>query len=486
MRSLQPPRPSGTPPLKRRGIFSLLLSTFLLFCFSVNLFAQSGYQIRVKTNNLVADSLFIDKYQFKDKKFSNFISVKFENDVTFKDKIALEPGIYIIAADSTLLTEFLISDAKNQKITFTFLEDDVKIEGSKENSANRAYIKQMVEFRLQERALDAEFQQLQHKGMPNSMMQAYVDTLFMKHNAIYVEKRAYQERVIAENKGLLLASVIQASIEMQPPPKEFLRDETKYLTYMAEHLFDVFPWNDERLMNTPVLHKQFTMFAKYIFRLDAKITIPIVLKALNESKKNRPLYVALFDFLERDFGSAKSPYRDVLLYIEMLKDILEMPDLDEARKLFYEHELKLLTKNQEGEQAIDFNILMSNGDTTTLYAVEAEILLLYFQNPDCSTCKEFREKMKNMKVLYDAITSGKLKVLTIYFEENEELWRNYLNTKAFTNWMHGWNYDFAVPEKRLYDVRHIPTIIILDKNKKVIKKDIFPTELEDWLKKITP
>ena len=460
-----------------KSLFTLLFSAVIFFSL-----AQTGYQIRIKTENIQADSLFIKSYNIKNKKFTNFISLQFENDVTIKDKTHLDAGIYIIEVDSTVLSEFLISDTKNQKFTISFLKNDIKVEGSKENSANRAYMKQMMEFNQKLRILNDEFQQMQQKELPNSMMQAYVDTFLVKLDSINSEKKTYQEKVINENKGLLLASIIQCSIEMQSPPQDYYRDRVKLFTYLAEHQFDFFTWDDERLLNTPVLYHSFSTFAQQILPLNSKITIPIVLKAMEASKKNRKLFYAFFDYLEHEFGNIKSPYRDELLYIALLQDILLMPDLEETRQLRYEYELNLITKNQSGEQALDFNILLANGDTTTLYTIDAEVLILYFQNPDCPTCGEFREKMKNMEVLYHAITSGKLKVLTIYFEQNEELWRNYLAKGAFKNWMHGWNYDLQISEDHLYDVRIIPTIMILDKDKKVIEKDIFPNELEEWLK----
>ena len=460
-------------------IFTLLLCTLF---FVSN--AQPGYQIRIKTENIQADSLFVKSFDVKSKKFSNFISLKFEKDITIKDKTPLDAGIYIIEADSAVLSEFLISDEKNQKFTISILEDDIKVEGSKENIANRAYMKKMVEFSHQIRALNAEFQQIQQKEMPNSMMQAYIDTFVVKFDLINAEKKTYQEKVILENKGLLLATITQCSMDVPPPPQDYYRDRVKLFTYLAEHHFDFFTWEDERLLNTPVFYNKLKTFAQQILPLEAKITTPVVIKALHESKKNKNLYYAFFDFLEHEFGNIKSPYRDELLYIAMLEDILGDSDLEETRKQRYEYELNLITKNQPGEQATDFNILLSNGDTTTLYAIDAELLILYFQNPDCPTCGEFREKMKNMEVLYYAINSGKVKVMTVYFEKDEELWRKYLKNNAFKTWMHGWNYDLQISEKHLYDIRFIPTIMVLDKNKKVVEKDLFPNELEAWLKGI--
>jgi thiol-disulfide isomerase/thioredoxin len=458
-------------------IFSLF---FCALMFISN--AQPGYQIRIKTENIQSDSLFIKSYNVKDKKFTNFLVLKFANDITIKDKTPLDAGIYIIETDSAILSEFLISDAKNQKFTISISEDDVNVEGSKENSANRTYMKQMMEFNQRLRALNLEFQQMQQE-LPNSMMQVYVDSFMVKLALINNEKKIYQEKMILENKGTLLATIIQCSIEVPMPPQEYYRDQIKLLTYLSEHHFDSFTWDDERLLNTPVLYQHFKDFAQQIFPLDSKTTIPIVLKTLNESKKNRKLYYAFFDFIEHEFGSVKSLYRDELLYIAMLKDILSTTDLEETRQPRYEYELGLINKNHPGDQAIDFKILLSDGDTTSLYAIEAEILILYFQNPDCPTCKEFREKMKNMEVLYHAVNSGKVKVLTLYFEDKEDLWRNYLEKSAFKNWMHGWNYDLQISEKHLYDVRIIPTIMVLDKNKKIVEKDIFPNDLEEWIRK---
>jgi hypothetical protein len=445
--------------------------------------AQPGYQIRIKTEKLTADSLFIKSFDVKTKKFSDIHALKFENDITIQDKTSLNAGIYVIETDSLTLYEFLISDAKNQKFTISILEDDIKVEGSKENSANRAYMKQMLEFDRQLRALDAQFQQMQQQGIDKENMQLLVDTLVQKVNTIYADKKTYQEKIVAENKGLLLASIIQSSFEIPSPPQDYYRDMVKLYSYMAEHHFDNFPWEDERLLSTPVIHNKFKTFAKQIFSLEAEFSIPVVLKVFNECKTKRNMLYALFDFLEHEFGNIKSPYRDEELYIAMLKDILKLNDLEEARKMRYEYELKRIDKNHSGDVAPNFNILISNGDTTNLYAIEAELFMLYFQNPDCPQCGELREKMKKMDLVNEAIASGKLKVVTIYFEKNEDLWRNYLNTRAYGNWIHGWNYDLQIEEKQLYDLRTIPMIMFLNKDKKIIKKDLLPNEIEGWLKR---
>jgi hypothetical protein len=455
---------------------------FLSILISVS-YAQTGSQIRIKSEKLTADSLFIKSFDVKSKKFINLYAAKFVNDITIIQDNPFEAGIYIIGVDSLTLCELLISDAKKQKITISILEDDIKIEGSKETSANRANMKQMLEFDRQMRILDIEFQQLQQQGLPREQMQPFVDTIVEKLNQILADKKTYQEKTIAEHKGLLLASIIRTSFEMTPPPQDYYNDRVKFYSYMAEHHFDNFPWEDERLLNTPLIYNKFKTFAKQIFPLEPEFSIPVVIKLLNECKRYRNTYYAFFDFLEHEFGSVKALYRDEELYIAMLKETLNLSDLEEARKMRYEYELGRIDKNHSGDAAPDFNILLSNGDTTNLYAIEAELLMVYFQNPDCPQCGELRERMKKMDIVNEAIASGKLKVVTIYFEKNDHLWRNYLKTRAYEHWMHGWNYDLQIEDEHIYDVRIIPMIMFLNKDKKIIKKDLLSNEIESWLRR---
>ena len=128
--------------------------------------------------------------------------------------------------------------------------------------------------------------------------------------------------------------------------------------------------------------------------------------------------------------------------------------------------------------------MLGNGDTTDLYHIEEEYLILYFQNPECPTCIEVREKLKNVESLNMAIKNKKITFLTIYFEQNEALWRSYLSSNANPLYIHGWDYLNDVETNELYDTRVIPYIYLLDRNKKVIRKDIYWNEIDDYIKKL--
>ena len=49
--------------------------------------------------------------------------------------------------------------------------------------------------------------------------------------------------------------------------------------------------------------------------------------------------------------------------------------------------------------------------------------------------------------------------------------------------MHGWEFENRIEKEQLYDIRIIPFMFLLDKDKKVIKKDIYYNEISDYLKR---
>jgi len=129
---------------------------------------------------------------------------------------------------------------------------------------------------------------------------------------------------------------------------------------------------------------------------------------------------------------------------------------------------------------------MSTGDTTSLYDIQADYLILYFQNPDCPSCIELRNKMESMDHLKEALKSQKVKIITIYFEADDRIWRNYLKTSANPAYLHAWNYNQKIVQDNMFDTRTIPMLILVDKEKKVIKKDLMSNEIEQYIKMINP
>lgn len=461
------------------------ISFFLLFIsFVIGTNAQ-GYKISV-VSDLMTDTLKIQSYNKETTKYETLRSMKYEKEILFQGQQPLQPGIYLIQKDTTILVEFFISDLQNQEFKITLKDNQATFKGSPENAANRTYIKKMQEFDSQIQKLDEEFTELKKGNLPNYMLQPFVDTIALKAEKIQKQRIDYQYNTVQQYRGTLFASVVKSTMEIPTPPKEYYNNKATYFSYIAQRHFENFVWADDRLLNTPIPNNKFKFFAQVILQLEPEVVTPIVIEHLNKSKISLPFYYAFFDYLEVFFGSLTSPYRDEFLYIEMLKNALTFPQLEESRRVRYDYELGIINKNLKGTILPNFSMLMSNGDTTSLYDIQADYLILYFQNPDCPSCIELRNKVESMDHLKRALNSQKVKIVTIYFEEDERIWRNYLKSSANPAYLHGWNYNLKIVNEKMFDTRTIPMLILVDKEKRVIKKDLMSNEIEQYMKMINP
>ena len=468
--------------MKIQNVINKVFALLLILFVTANLCAQ-GYEIKVTLTTKHYDSLRLQAFDGK-KDFVDLQVLPYAKTVVFKGKKSLDPGIYLLEGDTVGITEILISDSKSQQFSITEKDSVIKFINSPENEANQQYMKEMRVFDQRMYQLDVEFREMQSNNLPQYMMQPFVDSLMARAVRISEEKTAFQQSKAEQYKQYLLGSIIKSTRELPTPPREIYGNQLQMQMYVANHLYDNYAWEDERMIGTPIAVNKHKQFANILYYLDAEAGEPYLRAALKAAKANDKVYFSFFDQLEEILGATKSLYRVEGLYIVMLKDALAYDKTDKVRKTRYEAELKHLDKNLDGSILPNFNLLMSNGDTTTLYDIKSPYLLLYFQHPECPTCRQVRTKMKDYPMLNKAIEDGKIVVLTVYFEKDKKVFDNFLQTEANPKWLNSWNYDNQIEKEELFYLVTIPYMFLVDKDKRVIKKDILYNEIEDYIKSL--
>lgn len=410
-----------------------------------------------------------------------YLSAPYAPSVTLQGKESLKPGMYQILGDSTFLGVILIPSEKNQKFSLRIDGEYVKFDKSKENIAYYDYLKGITQFNGRLDSLDREFKKAQ-QSMPQYMMKVFVDSLSAAARRINGEMRDYQRRTAAANKGTLMGSVVATSTYLDDPPQEVLGNRQLFQKYYIEHFFDNFAWEDPRIFNTVVVEQKLKEICNMIYQLDNPEYDTFIVAALSKAKVNQTSFEYLFDAFEHVLGSNISPYKVEHTYIAMLKDALTYPKLDENRARRYKRELGFIDKNNAGDTIPNFNMVLANGDTLAMYDIQSEYTLLYLQHPTCPTCHQVRNRMKDFDKLNRAIESGKLKVVMVYFEDDPQVWSNYIRSaEANPKYLQGWNFDQTIDDQDLFDTRTIPYMFLLDKDKKVIKKDLLVNEIEPYM-----
>ena len=167
-----------------------------------------------------------------------------------------------------------------------------------------------------------------------------------------------------------------------------------------------------------------------------------------------------------------SPFYNEVLYGMYLEALLgKLPQTDAMRSA-YRFKLELIRHNNVGVKATDFVYYLSDGTRCTLSAtpVKNNRLLLVFYDPECESCYEVLQQMAADTALAEAVRTGKLSVLAVYTEGNDEAWRKALSDMP-EGWMVGTDRE-AVKTEALYDLKAMPSLYLLDGSKTVLLKDV--------------
>ena len=96
--------------------------------------------------------------------------------------------------------------------------------------------------------------------------------------------------------------------------------------------------------------------------------------------------------------------------------------------------------------------------------------MLIFGNPDCNACRGLVEAFRGNPQIGGLISSGALKVVDIYIDEDVEAWKA-AGEGYPKEWINGYDHLRRINSDRIYAVRGIPSVYLLDKNKTILLKD---------------
>lgn len=257
--------------------------------------------------------------------------------------------------------------------------------------------------------------------------------------------------------------------------------------YLSKHFWDLFPFTDKKLISQPDITEQ--GFVDYIQLLNdipydhVESSINIM---LNKAKTEPAMYNHFASLFEKYLYDPNSPFRNDEIYIPVVENIVQSDIIPETELLRYKFQQEMILKNRVGTKAADFVYTLANGNKNRMHSLQSNYLLLFFTNPDCPTCAVVTEELSNSKVLARTFSLNTptstpiLSVLSIYPDSNIDEWRKALPKLPQKNWVNAYDDGTVLTNKRLYDIKAIPTLYLLDKDKKVILKDTSLEAIEDY------
>ena len=253
------------------------------------------------------------------------------------------------------------------------------------------------------------------------------------------------------------------------PPSTLNPEEHR--AYMVEHYWDKFDFSDTLFIAEVDTSHMATAFAIYATGyVPDSLAHSAMSRLMQKASASRKMFDYFMTLSEMVLHDPNSPLRDDEKYIPVLEAAVASPLYDEYERMPYEYDLKVAMQNRVGHKANDFVYTLSSERSARMYNVKAEYLLIFISNPGCPMCRDIREQLMASPLLNELSERGKFKVLVIYPDKDLEAWREHLQDYP-ASWINGYDADQRIEKERLYDLKAIPALYLLDKQKRVMAKD---------------
>lgn len=187
---------------------------------------------------------------------------------------------------------------------------------------------------------------------------------------------------------------------------------------------------------------------------------------------NASLLTGLMKLGEKYLYDPESPYMDDQLYLPVIKGVLNSGYLPDSIKPSYEYAYKIASLNMIGTKANNIKYATATGGALkNLYDIKAEFILVYFNNPDCESCRRSLNIMKKNTALTDLVGSGRLKVLSVYPDNDLKMWEKERGQFP-PDWIYAHDPTGELNRNTVYILRSIPSCYLLDRDKNVLLKDV--------------
>lgn len=281
-------------------------------------------------------------------------------------------------------------------------------------------------------------------------------------------------------------------------PPELLDNPLDRAEYMAEHMWDRFtaPENvypsDSLLVNGVAkgdVEQKFANWANILSYSRHDVAVRAVVRLYEravacERRDSTSNIFETFEMLvEKYLYDPNSPLRNEDLYGPYADCLSRSEYVEAGRRQAYSYDAAMCALNRVGTKAADFRFEDKDGKVRSLYGVDADFILLFFSNPGCDACMEIITSLRDNPRIAAMVSSGVIAVLNIYIDEDIAAWRSYMPIYP-DEWYNGFDPDSVIRTDVLYNVRAIPSLYLLDREKRVIMKDAVTERCLDFFVKL--
>lgn len=384
-------------------------------------------------------------YLFKYKNNNNYVLI----DSTCSDKniikndINYPEGIYVIANNKQKpLFEILLGKDQRFSVIIEELMDinKYKIKGSKETSTYFDIYSKTYHNLIYIKALESEIKYFPHNARK-------IDSLKSTHNE-------YLNSMLSKDHTAFINTYIGFNTEIVVP-QEYKKNQRQYI---IEHYFDNINFNDIRILNSQLLKNKIDDYFDNIIREESvELTCKMIDHILDKSSDCQEVrdYI-LWDLYSRYFNTKDLKHEKTFIHlVDNYFSKIEIANLTENIRNEIIKRANILKDITIGSIMPNLSFTDKNGDNVSLEDIKSKNTVVIFHKTDCAICQ------KSMRILSLIKKRNKnLEIIDINITDET------LNQDIISR----------------YNITNVPTIYVLDKDRRIISKNIKAEEVEFYLK----
>ena len=423
------------------------------------------------------------------KVFADSCILNEKSEGVFKSKDKLTPGIYfLVSPKMSILFDFLVDDLQQFKISADTTDlKNVIITGSKENEMFKNYSQVVNTLFVELNQIEQSFKEAKTEKDSATFKEAYLT----KDKEIKQKRRAY----VSQNPGSMMSFLLNTMEVPEAPSIPIVNGKADSLypyRYVKDHYWDNIVFNDNRLLRTPFFENKLDDYFKNYISREPDSIISEVQYMLTVAKTGKEIYpFLLFKFTNKYISPEFMGQDKVFLHI--YQNFFAKGDttlLSEASKKSLRERAYSLMANQLGLPAPILVLNDVNEKRFALHNMKATYTFIAFWDPTCSHCKVEIPKLDS---IYKASwIKHDIKVIAVNTNAKEmTLWKEFIKDNKIDQWINAYQTDEDLNKeikegkpttiRQLYDVFKTPTFYLLDKDKKIVAKNLSIEQFNDFI-----
>lgn len=478
-----------------------MLRTILLvpFCLlTICSFAQNGLKINLSLENYAEPQIYLAEQFGEDQYIKDSTAINTEGEYVFSLSNNLESGVYfLVLPPENKLIHFLI-DGQTDQIFFSshadYLISEMKVTNDPVNKSYYDYLQFLGSNQIISNKYKAERETAVAAKDQENLMELS-EKIFQIDESV----RQYQQELINKDSNSLLAKIVRANQPIfipdfsdQPDP-----DFSNFL-YTKKHWFDLVDFNDPRIIRTSILGEKIDGYLErltYPFADSLNQSIDFILGKFEKNPIAYEYYLIRFlnkfasssrvgmdavyvHLAENYFAKGKANFTEESQRNKIVSDAEKMkptligkiaPDIA-LQEIDWEATLKAKDKKNEHKRFVSKR-------SFSLHEIKADYTVLFMWSPTCNHCKE---SMPELKVFYEKYKDKNIELVALCNQSHKgiPLCAETIQDKEIFTWVNAMDPYLKSRFKQLYNVRNYPLILVLDKDKKILIKQIGAEQLD--------